>query len=386
MENGLQVAKKKFDEIKNIHLLEFIESDEKLLMIAEDQKENPILVIWDMYNTGKVETIPLERCFPTKYFNVRLARTYGNLLQIDDEGKIISILKKVDESESRKKNEKEFKTITSDELHSLDERHHIYPKEFKPIVHNKEPWVTDDYESTSYCLCQDEEKTLQLIVGRSTIQIWHQSKKNISNIPNKGEPFLEYIWTNGIPLNQENQENKLKIEKIQLGSNYFDLEVSWQENDQKKVKKKTIQWQDIYENMNGIRHACKTLRHLNERVKNLANSFRNSKYEEMIMYINHIIWRFIEHNPQEYRLLEFRHNVMKNLILGDCVHLIRFILFGNKENCKVRHIPRNKMWNKKRGYIKYHDIDVLDKEIPSNDLELAIYHCKGNCQVILLLQ
>src|SRR6266542_104565 len=113
MENGLQVAKKKFDEIKNIHLLEFIESDEKLLMIAEDQKENPILVIWDMYNTGKVETIPLERCFPTKYFNVRLARTYGNLLQIDDEGKIISILKKVDESESRKKNEKEFKTITS---------------------------------------------------------------------------------------------------------------------------------------------------------------------------------------------------------------------------------------------------------------------------------
>jgi len=49
------------------------------------------------------------------------------------------------------------------------------------------------------------------------------------------------------------------------------------------------------------------------------------------MYINHIIWRFVDHNPDQFRLLDVRHNVMKNLILGDCDHLIKYILFGNDE-------------------------------------------------------
>ena len=35
-----------------------------------------------------------------------------------------------------------------------------------------------DYERNSYCLHNDDEKTLQLIVGRSTVQIWHQIHKS----------------------------------------------------------------------------------------------------------------------------------------------------------------------------------------------------------------
>uniref|UniRef100_U9SIM0 Uncharacterized protein n=1 Tax=Rhizophagus irregularis (strain DAOM 181602 / DAOM 197198 / MUCL 43194) TaxID=747089 RepID=U9SIM0_RHIID len=39
---------------------------------------------------------------------------------------------------------------------------------------------------------------------RSTIQVWHQinsddKNKSKDELPNKGKPFLEYIWTNGIP-------------------------------------------------------------------------------------------------------------------------------------------------------------------------------------------
>ncbi|PKK70297.1 hypothetical protein RhiirC2_746757, partial [Rhizophagus irregularis] len=78
-----------------------------------------------------------------------------------------------------------------------DEKHTIhYDKGFEPIVIDKEPWVMDEYERNSYCLYQKKEntriQTLQLIVGRSTVQIWHQvrddskSKGELSKLPNKG--------------------------------------------------------------------------------------------------------------------------------------------------------------------------------------------------------
>ncbi len=124
----------------------------------------------------------------------------------------------------------------------------------------------------------------------------------------------------------------------------------------------------------------------------------------MVMYINHIIWRFVEHKPDEYRLLDVRHDVMKNLILGDCDDLIKFILFGNKkDNDSIKcgnnkddkdegkrnekfkmHIPRSKFWKKKHKYTKDDDIVLIDKEKmipdkkkPKNDMELAIYHCRS---------
>ncbi|PKY16226.1 hypothetical protein RhiirB3_402648, partial [Rhizophagus irregularis] len=97
----------------------------------------------------------------------------------------------------------------------MDGNHTIYhDKEFNPIVIDKEPWVIDEYERNSYCLYQkkgERIQTLQLIVGRSTVQIWHQvcddskSKDELSKLPNKGGPFLEYIWANGIPINQERE-------------------------------------------------------------------------------------------------------------------------------------------------------------------------------------
>src|SRR6266498_4617152 len=84
----------------------------------------------------------------------------------------------------------------------------------------------------------------------------------------------------------------------------------------------------------------------------------------MIFYIKHIVWRYAKYEPENFNLLDVRHNVMKNLILGDCDHLIKFILFGdeesvcneivevNEKNEKVkrqkkfetRHIPRDILW------------------------------------------
>src|SRR5687768_2122193 len=109
----------------------------------------------------------------------------------------------------------------------------------------------------------------------------------------------------------------------------------------------------------------------------------------MLIYIKHIIWRFAKRKPEAYRLLDVRHNVMKNLILGDCSHLIKFILFGDfgdKKNKKkekdivIRHIPRSISWPGKK-FIRDDDIQFDDNDnekiMPENDMELAIYRYKG---------
>jgi hypothetical protein len=116
----------------------------------------------------------------------------------------------------------------------------------------------------------------------------------------------------------------------------------------------------------------------------------------MVTYIKHIVWRFAKYNPEQFKLLDFRYDLMKSLILGDCDHLIKFILFGcenfseEKENeFKTRHIPKNIFWPGERflkdddlhfDYFDKNDNKLKNNEVPINainDMELAIYHCKG---------
>ncbi|CAB5392141.1 unnamed protein product [Rhizophagus irregularis] len=448
MENGLQVASKKFDEIKKIHLLEFIDSDEKLLII-----------VWDLYDTGKYELTELPMT-NLENIDTRLAKISGNVLQIDDKGKVSSVLKKIEEVK-KKKLYKVDKVVgpkiklkedigkklngSSDEKHII---HYIEKIKFEPIVNDKEPWVSGDYERNSYRLYQHEEiEILQLIIGRSTVQIWHQIKDS-----NKGEPFLEYIWTNRIPINQEREQTKLRIEKFEMfesnsKTNDFYLKVYWYErkdneestkeeedeeichiedkieeinkvnkmdevekekrkqeiiNSAKKVKRceKVIQQKDIIEKFYAVRHACKALEHLNKRYINkelVDNYVRVRNYEEMITYIKHIIWKFVKYEPQNIKLLDVRYNIMKNLILGDCDDLIKFILFGDdktfrNKNKDIVHIPSNKLWLGKK-FLRDDDLDFDEvKENPSienkefelqNNMELAMYHCKDKDSTIV---
>jgi hypothetical protein len=132
----------------------------------------------------------------------------------------------------------------------------------------------------------------------------------------------------------------------------------------------------------------------------------------MVNYIKHIVWRFAKHEPENFKLLDVRYNVMKSLILSDCDHLIKFILFGDEEmdesqnGCTKaynekegeekkekekkqketeRYIPCNKWWRGKEFlldddlYFDEKDDELKDNEVirPQNNLELAIYHCKG---------
>ncbi|CAI2175870.1 1089_t:CDS:2 [Funneliformis geosporum] len=223
MEHGSRIASKSFEKfnIHKIHLIEFINSDEKLFLIVSDSTKDLKFIIWDIYDTDKVDIITLEG-LTSQNLSTCFASSSGNVVLVNDEGKIISISKMIE-----KKSEKE-----------------------------------------------NIEKALQLIVGRSTIQIWHQfkndKKKKKKHLPNKGKPFLEFIWTNGNPYNQENEENKLHITSVRFGLKYFRLVVYWyegssneKENKQEKTQKmknmesiegmaikiKIIEWRDINERL-----------------------------------------------------------------------------------------------------------------------------------------
>ncbi|GBC49398.2 hypothetical protein GLOIN_2v1787114 [Rhizophagus irregularis DAOM 181602=DAOM 197198] len=477
IENGLQIASKKFEELERIYLLEFIDSDEKLLIIGvgrkdkglkkgKDQKGEGLIVgedleegkdqvlkfiIWDLYNTGKHELVELDD-FPITKTNIediysRLAITSGNILQINDDGKVSSVLKKVEKEINKKK---------------LDKTAVLKVPNLKKIfgINDREPWLPGGSERTSYCLYYNEEgtktETLQLIVGRSTVQIWHQindDSENKDELPNKGEAFLEYIWSNRIPVKQEGNITRLRIEKFEYGPNYgskskeydFYLKVYWferndsskpdehtkmteheiikKENDEineikeikeiedkikninenknideaekekkrqeiinncvnVKIREKVIQGKDVIKKSHVARHACKALEHTRKRYKSKSDA---DNYKVISNYIEHIIWRFAKYEPENFRLLDIRYNLMKSLILADCDRLIKFILFGYEETAKdkidYRHVPSNKSWPGKK-FLKDDDFNFGGKrdhklKIPENNMELAIYYCRG---------
>ena len=316
MKNGLEIVKKSFKELRKIYSLEFIDSDEKLLIIGKDQEKTQKglkVITWDLFNTGKVDDItPPDNFLTRKNLGNHLTRTLGNLLQVDDKGKVMSILNKVEEK-VEEKNElernqsgkvvyvpyhgKTGKTGKTDETDETDEfnnraRTIMYDenlhRNFKPIVFEEEPWVIDNYERKSYCLYHSEVETLQLTVGRSTVQIWHQYHRDPKDkkqkkkdddkdfIPNKGKPFLEYIWTNGVSADKENDkplienfENKRSNDvNDKLGD--FCLKIRWCEDGEATIRK-----QDIMKKVNIVKHACEALEHLNERYKKtyLVNNY-----------------------------------------------------------------------------------------------------------------
>jgi len=114
LENGLQVASKKFDDIEKIYLVEFFDNDEKLLIIGkgpEEGDEGLRFIIWDLYNTSELKSMKVDN-FPMaiiKNLGTRLARTSGNILQIDDDGTVSSVLKKVEKELKKSKREKKRK-------------------------------------------------------------------------------------------------------------------------------------------------------------------------------------------------------------------------------------------------------------------------------------
>ncbi|GBB90169.1 hypothetical protein RclHR1_17030002 [Rhizophagus clarus] len=459
MENGLQVVSKKFEEVERIHLLEFIDGDKKLLIIGEDPKDDSKkklkFIVWNLYKTGKYEIGDFQitnidnvenpdTCFNMENLDACLARTSGNILQIGNDGKVSSVVKKVKEILRQNNENDEVKYL------KISESDNSVIKVDKKNINKIEPWVPYKYERKIYTF-DHENETFQLIVGSSTVQIWHRIKNEDDNKDkyeffHKDKSFLEYIWTNHIPVNQEREKTELRVDTLEYvledGSankiSDFYLRVYWYEsknakmgeqdiqedrdytkvkeyakeedkdiddienkriNDSLKVKRceKEIKLKDVIEKFRVIRHACRALEHFNKRYinKDLVDNYaRACNHEIMITYIKHIVWKFVKYDPQNFKLLDVRYNIMKNLILSDCDDLIKFILFGDDEtfrnkNEEIGHIPKNKLWPEKE-FLRGDDLDfdkrkdkLKDKFEPQNDMELAIYHCKDKDTTIV---
>ncbi|CAB4441126.1 unnamed protein product [Rhizophagus irregularis] len=121
-----------------------------------------------------------------------------------------------------------------------------------------------------------------------------------------------------------------------------------------EMKEKVIQRKDIIEKVNAVRRACRALEHLNKRRSFLVTNYiKIHQYEEMIMYIQHIVWSNKDNGNEK------------------------------KEEFVIRHIPRSVSWPGKE-FIRDDDLRfnngslvLEDNERPENDMELAIYRYKG---------
>ncbi|CAI2186492.1 13765_t:CDS:2, partial [Funneliformis geosporum] len=148
MEHGSRIASKSFEKfnIRKIHLIEFINNDEKLILIVSDSINDLKIIIWDIYDTDKVEMIPLT-AQNAQNSSTCFASSSGNILHINNEGKVISISKMV----ADKSIEKNIENLDLEEfIIKLEKQNHtIYfhekekeHDEFEPAVSVPEPWIT----------------------------------------------------------------------------------------------------------------------------------------------------------------------------------------------------------------------------------------------------
>ncbi|RHZ78120.1 hypothetical protein Glove_167g89 [Diversispora epigaea] len=374
MENSLEVSTRIFPQIERIISLDFINDDESLFIVAQDNKNSlPIIICWDLFSYVKNSTRILEdtsKIFPTN--NIRLVRACGTMLVINQEGKVTSIAKHpslIDILKSQLKSEKPLiklplqylkdsewtQAVTHTVFHQDGKYYNADIKEKDTIIDknkDKEPWINNKYYNRISAFL-DEEKTMQLTIGETTIQVWY--KKENKNI-------LKYIWTNC-------SNRKLTVKSLEIGHHEFKIELSYQSP--------KVYWEEMVVNLhwpyyvNTIDDACSALNYLYERRDDPAGPTKQQQYEDLILQTEQIVFKFIKKNPSIWRLIEIRYDVMANLLRGRRVNLIQYLLIDslnykkNNQNNKFLHTPRMFEWPKK---------------LKTSDLEIAIKCSEGKRQ------
>ncbi|CAB5209614.1 unnamed protein product [Rhizophagus irregularis] len=315
IESGLEIACRKFGDDVKIMFGEFTKGDKELmLIIKEPKKKHATVVIWSLfssaknhiqYHEGDDNFITIEDHTAFKSYN---SRCFGDLLTVDANGKVTSIFETWSSKEEEEDSQSKFycKLIPEDKnsymmpkKHAKNHPAHIIyrrkkdPSDEKPLVNNKEPWVIDhNYERVSAYL--DEEETIQLIVGRTTVQIWQGNKDDV---------FLEYIWSNKTKLRDNDEEDTLNIEELDVGERTFYLKVSWT---CKGIKENaTIRWPYPDGHVTAIRHACEALAHLNYRKYRLVDTHLHipqiKRWEDDTIYVKEkIVEQNVESIQDEY--------------------------------------------------------------------------------------
>ena len=380
MENGLEVATKKFIDKWNVHIqilfFDFVQDDSKLLIFIEEESYDDtavkinvttFIVVWDLFSNSdnNVRRINDTSLFPLEYQRLANA-SEGNLIIVTEDGNIVSLLKeeiiiKLLENDDMKpmKNTISLNNIFDSE--TLD-NHMVYDfsgeclNSHKTdineilIIKNPEPWVHNkNYTRTSIYLY--DNKSIQLIIGESTVQVWKKSSSTRD---------LKYIWVNGLA----NKHMQMQITSLEIGHKEFSLILYIPSGISPQLGHEVkIEWP---EKVNNVVDACQALEFLNKKKDEPLGPTKQFQLKDSVHRTERILKKYSIKNYKKYglwKMLDIRFDIMANLIRGNCVFIIKNILSSesNGKN-KYLHIPRSYSW------------DQLKKE---TDLEIAIKCTEG---------
>ncbi|CAG8435000.1 15961_t:CDS:2 [Funneliformis mosseae] len=376
MENGLEVTTKEFTDANKILLISFIDDDERLLVVTdniteeateqtiEEGTENTIEEgTVEVSEEGTVEaseegtedTIEVVTGTFTPTINIWDLFTFSNDVRVfDDDSNIFSSLQKSNSHSIALSNGSILASLQDGDIckfsydkiklkppnispiNQVQEDHQEMDAKKKPYPIIKEPWVSNkkDKHIPSYL---DEYKTIQLIIGETTVQVWKKRKGHDAT----NDRVLKYIWVN---LGKQN----IKVDSLKIGNCEFYLDLSWDvpsndntsvpsddnntipnlPNDSKVKKKEHIHWPN---KAHVLKDACVAMEYLYKRRYDSAGSNNLNKYEELFVGTEKLINKCIKKNPSLWSLTEVRYGIMANIIRSKNIPLLHRILFDYKE-------------------------------------------------------
>ncbi|CAG8711806.1 24992_t:CDS:10, partial [Dentiscutata erythropus] len=382
MENTLEIATKLFSNLYRINTIDFVHDDEKLFLIGEEEKDKDdgstelvtVILIWNLFSDYEdcVQTIrDTQNIIQTgKHFS-RFTEHYhkfssasGFIVGVnEDTGEVFSI---VDHPDLKYV----LEPFVSSELIPLEIQrdvstpspinqvyHYIYKdgkfvdarKEPKNtiIIGNAEPWVRlKKHPRTSAYL--NDDKTLQVIMGLTTIQVW---RKNESS---KYRRRLEYIWTSG-------RDEVFDLQSFHIGNGEFSVELSL------PIAKETykIHWP---RECSPLRDACRAIEYLNRQQGEPVTPNKKQLYRDLSRQTKNILKRFMNKHPDVWRMADVRYEIMQSLIRGQCVSLIKAILFNKDDKDENPRGISSKLSNQLH-YPRLYEWPLKPKE---SDLQVAI--------------
>ena len=306
-ENSLNVANKKFTNPSTIHAkityMAFSDDDENLLLLKEDQKQN-YLMIWNIFESSESN--------PDKLYS------------FDKKLKSININELLD---NKNLSEFEQKTLEIKEINSKEIE--VSEKIADKDVVDTEPWFYSDHHQISHWL--DHNKTTRISFGFYTIQIWKNNE-------------ITFIWSANY-----NNNNYYDLSKNVPTQNIESLDISRDNIIKFKCNGDEYEFHvnKLVDNSFTKDHAvgaCNALIFFHKlKMSEMPN--KQLKVNEFIERTKDIIRNILINEPDLWRLLDIRYNLMENLIRSQSNDIIKLIL---KKDDDYLHIPQIFEWNGKK--------------------------------------
>ncbi|RIA85733.1 hypothetical protein C1645_741357 [Glomus cerebriforme] len=376
MENSLEICTKEFTNIQNIIYIQFICNDEKLLIIGEQDIEinqvaeylrGPVFIVWDLFSSNSEDSIKIiydsSNLSNAFRHHSHFASSNGNIIYVNEDGTISSLL---------------HHQALINILNTFTSNRSLNPLDLEIIRRDQrdrmiyEPWNGTRPKISVFL---DEDQSIQLIIGVNSVQVWRrkllEGKRSSSR--------LEYIWLS--------HNQIIKIKSLSKGMGEFLLkftlcdeinsrspenEVVARNRTNSKSENVTLHWPY---NVSTLKHACVALEHFYQYHLNDNISPTNKPlFDELQTQVQNIVKNFIKFHPIIFKLTDIRFDIMENLIRGNCISLIKKILFTNVKYSK----NLRSMSAKTNNHLHFPRLYSWDSNSPKkSDLEVAIKSITG---------